>query len=467
LEKFYTFIEDLNSFVWGYPVVITVFCLHIYITYKTGFIQRKLFKGIKLFLQNKSYSKGQISPFAALCVDLSGTVAMGNILGVFYGIVLGGTGSVFWIFVAGILSVATKYAESLLVVKYKVKNQDETIFGGMMYVIEHALKKKWLAVLYAIFFCISSITLYDAFQASEIITLCKRYDYPLSTTIIAILIAVTLACCIFKGIKSISKICVVVVPFMIILYVLSCLAILVINIKYLFPAIILIIKQAFSLKAGVGGSVGIGVITAMRYGISKSAFSSEAGFGTNSVSDALAKAKSPFQQALISSTGTFWDTCVCVLTGLIIATTLCTHPKLPFNEMNITLFLDLTFSKVPFGSLILFCCLFLFIFSTMLEGAYIFETSIKYLLSKINPFFIRSFFVFAIIFVVIIPDRLWTIAIIFEVFVMVPSLLTLFLLGTMISRETKQYFSNDKIDENVDFIPFDKNGNQNKMRINL
>lgn len=468
MEKFYEYIALLDGFIWGYLITISVLCLHLYLTYKTCFIQKKLFTGIKLSLQNKSYQEGQISPFSALCVDLSGIVAMGNVLGVSYGIVLGGAGSLFWIFIAGMLGIATKYAESLLIVKCRVKNQDGIFSGGMMYVIEHVLKKKWLAVLYAIFLCISGMMLYGTFQVDEILSLClKKYDFSLEVIIISILIAIMLACCIIKGIKSISKVCTIVIPFMIILYTVSCLAILAMNIKYLFPALNLIITQAFSLKASVGGAVGVGIITAMRYGISKAVFSSEAGFGTNSVADAAAKTKNSFQQALISSTGVFWDTCVCILTGLIVVTTLCAQPNLSFNQMNVLGFVHLMFSKLPFGNVILFCCIFLFVFSMMFKGAYVFEISVKYLFSKINPFFIRGFFVFVMVFAGVVPDKLWPITELFEVFVLIPSMITLFLLATMVARETKQYLSNDKTDENTDFTPLDKSENQNKININI
>ncbi|MDR1418691.1 MAG: alanine:cation symporter family protein [Endomicrobium sp.] len=464
MEKFYVFIVGLNSFIWGYPVIITMFCLHLYISYKTGFIQRKIFTGIKLSLQNKSYQDGQISPFAALCVDLSGTVALGNVLGVSFGIILGGAGAVFWIFIAGMLGIATKYAESLLIVKFRIKNQDGTTSGGMMYVIEQALKRKGIAVIYAISLCISGMMLYGMFQVNEMTSLCfKRTGFSLEV----ILIAIALACCIYKGIKSISKVCVIVIPFMIILYALSCFVILAMNIKYLFPALSLIITQAFSFKASIGGAAGIGMIAAIRYGVSKAVFSSESGFGTNSVADATAKAKNPFQQALISSTGTFWDTCVCILTGLIVVTTLCAQPNLPFNEGNLVWFLGIIFSKLPFGNTILFCCIFLLTFSMMFEGAYIFEISIKYLFSKINPFFVRSFFVFLIMFAWVFPNKLWFTAELLEIFVMVPSAITLFLLATMVSKETERYLSNDKTDENTGFTSLNKNRSQNQNKIQI
>lgn len=280
----------------------------------------------------------------------------------------------------------------MLIVKYKVKNQDGTIVGSMMYVyvIEHVLKKKWLAIIYAILLCITCFIMYGAFQSSELLLFCfKVKSWSLELIVLLILVSIILTCCIYKGIQSISKACVIIVPFMIILYVLSCLTILMINIKYLLPAISSIFTQAFSLKAGVGGSVGISIITAMRYGISKATFSSESGSGANSVADACAKAKDPFQQALISSTGTFWDSCViCVLTGLVFVTTSYATPSLLINELNVVGILDLAFAKLPYGNLVMFCTLF--IFSTMLE------VSFKYLFPKANFFMIRCLYVFTI-----------------------------------------------------------------------
>ncbi|MDR2066264.1 MAG: amino acid carrier protein [Endomicrobium sp.] len=468
MEKFHVFLSFLDSLVWGYPLIIFMFCLHIYITFRTRFVQRKLFKGIKLSLQNKSYTEGHISPFAALCTDLSGTVAMGNILGVAYGIVLGGVGSIFWIWLTGILGVATKYAESLLIVKYKVKNQDGTIVGGMMYVMEHALKKKWLATIYATLLCITCFMMYGAFQSSELVLFCfKVKSWSLELIGLLILVSIMLACCIYKGIQSISKACVIVVPFMIILYVLSCLTILMINIKYLLPAISSIFTQAFSLKAGVGGSLGVSIITAMRYGISKATFSSESGSGSNSVADACARAKDPFQQALISSTGTFWDSCViCVLTGLVFVTTSYTNPSLPINELNVVGILDLAFAKLPYGNLVMFCALF--IFSTMLEGAYVFEVSFKYLFPKANFFMIRCLYVFTVILGAVLPIKAWDVFELFEGFKIVPSAIVLFLLGSFISKETRQCLSNNNINvENINPGQLVETNKHNEMKINL
>jgi AGCS family alanine or glycine:cation symporter len=470
VEKLYVFLSFLDSLVWGYPLIIFIFCLHIYITFRTRFVQRKLFKGIKLSLKNKSYTEGHISPFAALCTDLSGTVAMGNVLGVAYGIVLGGVGSIFWICLTGILGVATKYAESLLTVKYKVKNQDGTIVGGMMYVMEHALKKKWLAIIYTILVCITCFMMYGAFQSSELFLFCfKVKSWSLELILLLIVVSSMLACCIHKGIKSISKACVIIVPFMIILYVLSCLTILMINIKYLLPAISSIFTQAFSLKASVGGSVGVSIITAMRYGISKATFSSESGSGMNSVADACAKAKDPFQQALISSTGTFWDSCViCVLTGLVFVTTSYAIPSFPINELNVIGILSLSFAKLPYGNLLMFCTLFLFIFSTMLEGAYVFEVSFKYLFSKANFFMIRCFYVFAVILGVVWPIKAWDVFELFEGLKIIPSTIALFLLGSLISKETRQYLSNNNINvENINPGQVLETKKHNEMKINL
>ena len=328
LDVIHGWISRADAIVWGAPLLIALFGTHIFLTIRTAVMQRFLFTAIRLSVTPEKGAAGDVSPFAALTTALAATIGTGNIVGVATAVSLGGPGAVLWMWLTGVLGMATKYSEALLAVKYRVKTADGTMLGGPMYALERGLGMKWLAVLFCLFTVLASFGIGNMVQANSISTLAAS-TFGVSVYVSGALMTALTAVVILGGLKSIARVCEWLVPFMAIVYVGGCLIILATNMHLLAQAVELIVTGAFKPTAAAGGFTGATVMMAARYGVARGLFSNESGLGSAPIVAAAAQTRNPVRQALVSATGTFWDTVViCLLSGLVIVTSILDQPSL-------------------------------------------------------------------------------------------------------------------------------------------
>ena len=309
METINQLFSTLSSFLWGWPMIILLLGTHVFLTFRLRIPQRKLLTGIRLSVKKDKEAKGDVSQFGALATALAATIGTGNIVGVATAVALGGPGAVLWCWLTGIFGMSTKYAEGLLAVKYRVKGKDGHTYGGPMYALERGLNMKWLAVLFAVFTALASFGIGCTVQANSIALLASE-TFGIPDWIMGMIVCFLAGAVIIGGVKAIARVCTVLVPFMAILYVLGCIVILCMNGAYVWPAVQLIVSCAFNPEAAGGGFVGGTVMMAARYGIARGLFSNESGMGSAPIVAAAAQTRNPVRQALVSSTGTFWDTVV-------------------------------------------------------------------------------------------------------------------------------------------------------------
>ncbi|PJI08227.1 MULTISPECIES: alanine/glycine:cation symporter family protein [Clostridium] len=435
-------LKNVDSFLWGLPMIIVLFGTHIFLTFKTGFIQRKIFKGIKLSVTKDPDGEGDVSQFGALSTALAATVGTGNIIGVSTAITLGGPGAVLWMWLTGIFGIATKYSEALISVKYRVKTKDGTMLGGAMYALDRGLKMKWLGVIFAIFASTAAFGIGCSTQTNSIAsTLNDSFGIP--AWISGIIITILVATVIIGGVKSITKVCEALVPFMAIFYLVGCFIILVMNVDVLGQTVLTIIKAAFTKQAAGGGFIGSTVAVACRYGAARGLFSNESGMGSAPIVAAAAKTKNPVKQALVSMTGTFWDTVViCLMTGLVIVSSVIKNPNI--NIKTSSLLTNAAWHQIPVvGSIILSISLSIFAFSTVLGWSYYGERAAEYLFGKkiIKPYRI-AWVIAALIGTLMSLDLVWTISDILNALMVIPNVVAMILLRNVIANETKKYADN-------------------------
>lgn len=456
LETISNAIYAIDDVIWGWWLIILLFGTHIFMTFKTRFIQWKsITKGIKLSVTKDPDAEGEVSNFGALTTALAATIGTGNIVGVGTAIALGGPGAVLWCWLSGVFGIATKYSESLIAVKYRVKKKDGRMQGGAMYALSRGLKwqplGKILGMIFALFAGFASFGIGCATQVNAIANVVQsNTGFPKQA--IGIIIAVLTALVIFGGIQSIAKVCEKLVPFMAIFYVLGCLIILCINYDYIIPAITTICRLAFTPGAAAGGLVGTGIMMAMRYGIARGLFSNESGMGSAPIAAAAAQTRNPVRQALVSSTGTFWDTVVvCLMTGLTLVSTIMKNPAINADEITDGgVLTTLAFGQIPYlGPVILTLGIVCFAYSTVLGWAYYGERAVEYFSGKKGLIPYRILYVaVAAIAPIVTLDVVWALADILNALMAIPNLLAVLLLSNVISQETKVYINDlDKWDE--------------------
>ena len=450
MEFINNFISWLDTVIWAPFMVILLLGTHIFLTLRTGFIQRKVFTGIKLSVTKDPSKDGDVSPFQALTTALASTIGTGNIVGVGTAIFLGGPGAVFWCWITGVFGIATKYAESLISIKYRVKSRDGRMLGGAMYVLERGLNMKWLGMLFALFALLASFGIGSAVQVnaiSEIVTSNVTF-VKIPPIAIGIVLAVITAFVIIGGIKKIAIVCEKLVPTMAACYVIGCFVILGMNHDYIIPGIKAIIKLAFAPGAVAGGLVGRGAITAAQYGIARGLFSNESGLGSAPIAAAAAQTKEPVRQGLVSMTGTFIDTIViCTMTGLSIVITGTWNTGLEGVAITTAAFQKgLPFPPVV-ASFSLMLCLVFFAFTTILGWNYYGERCLEYLSNKsevaVNVY--RWLYILAVfIGPYMTVAAVWNIADIFNALMALPNLIALLVLSNVVVKETKDYFARMK-----------------------
>ena len=464
MELLNDFFTSLSSFLWGWPMIILLLGTHIYLTFRLKVPQRKIFTAIKLSVVPDKNASGDVSQFGALATALAATIGTGNIIGVATAVALGGPGAVLWCWLTGVFGISTKYAEGLLAIKFRVKSNNGKMIGGPMYALERGLGWKWLAILFAIFTAFASFGIGNTVQANAIATI-SHETYGISPYLVGGVVSFLVAAVIFGGVKSIARVCSMLVPFMALFYVLGCIYILSINHSYLGQAIQLICESAFSPQAAGGGFVGTTVMMAARFGIARGLFSNESGLGSAPIVAAAAQTRNPVRQALVSSTGTFWDTVIiCALTGLVIVSSVIAYPDISYADG--AALTKAAFSKIPYlGAPILSFGLLTFAFSTILGWSYYGERSIEYLASKyekgaetrrsharkISITLYRALYIIAI-FVGSITSLsiVWNMADCMNALMAIPNLLSLLFLSGIVVKETQEYLWNDQLDKDME-----------------
>lgn len=447
MEAIIEFFSLLSSFLWGWPMIVLLLGTHVFLTFRLGIPQRKLLTGIRLSLKKDDKAEGDVSQFGALATALAATIGTGNIVGVATAVALGGPGAVLWCWLTGIFGMSTKYAEGLLAVKYREKGSDGRWYGGPMYALEKGLKMKWLALLFAVFTALASFGIGCTVQANSIALLASE-TFGIPTWTIGILVCVFTGSVILGGVKSIARVCTILVPFMAILYVLGCIVILCMNAEFVWPAIKLIVTAAFNPSAAGGGFVGATVMMAARYGIARGLFSNESGMGSAPIVAAAAQTRNPVRQALVSSTGTFWDTVViCALTGIVLVSSILAYPDITYADGAVLT--KVAFSKIPYiGAPLLTFGILTFAFSTILGWSYYGESAVNYIENRRANRFYRILFIVVLFFGSIINlDIIWNISDCMNALMAIPNLIALLLLSGVAARETNKYLWSNRLDE--------------------
>jgi AGCS family alanine or glycine:cation symporter len=450
MERLEALLSTLSGWVWGVPLLVLLVGTHLFLTVRLRFVQRHLFQAIRLSFSRKRDGDGEISPFAALMTALAATIGTGNIVGVATAVAAGGPGAVLWMWLTGVFGIATKYAEALLAVKYRVRAKDGSLVGGPMVVLEQGLGMKGLGVVFAVLTAISAFGIGNMVQANSIATLAHD-SWGIQPVYTGLVLTVLTAVVILGGIRSIARACEVLVPFMALFYIVGCVFILAVNHAHLADTVALIWKSAFSGQAAVGGFMGAGLREAIRYGVARGLFSNESGLGSAPIVAAAAQSRNPVRQALVSSTGTFWDTVVvCALTGLVVVGS--GHWHMADEAGKVLSGAALTraaFADIPVvGPWVLSVGLLTFVFSTILGWSYYGERAMEYLLGPkaVHPY--RILWVVAV-FVgsTLSLKAVWDLADITNGLMAIPNLLSLILLQGVLVRETRHWLWEGRLEE--------------------
>lgn len=444
LNKFFS---EVSSLLWGWPMIILLLGTHLYLTIILRFPQRHIFKAIRLSIKKDQEATGDVSQFASLATALAATIGTGNIIGVATAIALGGPGAVLWCWLTGVFGISTKYAEGLLAIKYRKKKPDGKIIGGPMFALEYGLGWRWLAILFAIFTACASFGIGNTVQANAIATLAHE-TYELSPYITGAVVCLLTGAVVLGGVKSIARVCSMLVPFMAFFYVMGCIYIIYVNAAYVLPAIKLIFISAFSPQAAGGGFVGTTVMMAARYGIARGLFSNESGLGSAPIVAAAAQTRNPVRQALVSSSGTFWDTVViCAMTGIVIVSSVLAYPDVTFD--NGAVLTKVAFSKIPVvGTPLLTFGLLTFAFSTILGWCYYGERAVEYLKGRKWVLGYRVAYIAAVfIGSVMNLSIVWNLADCMNALMAIPNLISLLALSGILIHETRKYLWKGQLDK--------------------
>lgn len=444
------FFASVSSFLWGWPMMILLLGTHIFMTIRLRCPQRKLFTAIRLSIKRDKDASGDVSQFGALATALAATIGTGNIIGVATAIALGGPGAVFWCWITGVFGIATKYAEGLLAIKYRVQTPTGKMLGGPMYALEKGLGWKTMAILFALFTMIASFGIGNTVQANAIATIANN-TYGISPWIMGAVVCGLTAAVIIGGVKSIAKVCGMLVPFMALFYIVGCIYILFVNHNYVWPAISLILKCAFSPEAAGGGFAGSSIMMVARYGLARGLFSNESGLGSAPIVAAAAQTRNPVRQALVSSTGTFWDTVIiCALTGIVIVSSIIAYPDISYHDG--AALTKMAFGKIPYvGEPLLSFGLLTFAFSTILGWSYYGERAVEYLKGKKLSYVYRLLYIVAVYVGSIASlNIVWNIADCMNALMAIPNLLSLLFLNGILVHETRKYLWRDRLDKEME-----------------
>ena len=444
MEKLNEFLGHVSSFLWGIPLLILIVGTGIYLTIRVGFLQVRLLPAALKLVFSKNHDKsaeGDISQFQALTTALAATVGTGNIIGVATAVVLGGPGAIFWMWFSAFFGMVTKYSEAILAVRFRVKDANGRMAGGPMYYLEHGLKQKWLAVLFAIFGAIAAFGIGNGTQSNSVAGIVDS-TFGIDTWITGIILTIFTALVILGGIKSIGNVTAIFVPVMALFYLLAGLIVMVTNITAIPDAFATIFKMAFTGEAATGGAIG----AAIRYGIARGVFSNEAGLGSAPIAAAAAKTDLPGRQALVSMTQVFLDTfLICSITGItIVMSGLYTDKSLPANELTSAAFGHFL---GDWGPIVVAIGLIFFASSTIFGWAYYGEKCFQYLFKNPSLLIVYriAFVIMVFIGSVVSLDLIWTFSDITNALMAIPNLIGLLGLSGVVVYETKRI--QDKLKE--------------------
>ena len=480
MEAFANAVAAVDSFVWGWAMIVLLLGTHVWMTIRTKFIQRKIGTAIKMSLSKSGRenedAEGDVSQFGALTTALAATIGTGNIVGVATGLLAGGPGAVFWMWITGVFGMATKYSECYISVKYRVKDHKGEMLGGAMYALERGFVEKFggkgellgriLGILFALFAAIASFGIGASVQSNSLTGIVTSSiglndsQTVVANWVIGVIIVILVAIVIIGGVKSITKVTTKLIPIMAILYALGCLIIICMNWQYVGEAIVLIVTCAFTGKAAFGGAVGSTIALALQFGFKRGLFSNESGMGSAPLVAASATTKNPARQALVSMSGTFWDTVIiCAITGIMLVSTMLAYPDIEASILagEITAAAQLTttaFAQIPvLGPITLAVGMILFAYSTMLGWAQYGNRAITYLFGK------KAIRVYQVIFLAFIlwgcvasGSVVWDISDITNALMAVPNCIAVLVLSGVIARGTQHYIYDGNLDE-IDETP--------------
>lgn len=463
LHQIDTLLGRIDNFVWGPPLMVLILVGGIYLTLRLVFLQvRKLPLALNWMIQNEEEAEGEVSSFGALCTALSATIGTGNIVGVATAICAGGPGALFWMEVAAFFGMATKYAEGLLAVKYRVIDENNHALGGPFYYIEKGMGAgwKWLGKIFAFFgVCVGLFGIGTFSQVNGISSAVSNFfdpdkqytvnipglgTYSWTVVIASLILSVCVALVLIGGIKRISSVSQVVVPFMALIYVVLCVVLIICNITAIPAAVVTIVKSAFNPSAIAGGVAGT-FIVAMQNGVARGIFSNEAGLGSAPIAAAAAQTKEPVRQGLVSMTGTFIDTIViCTMTGLAIVLTGAWQVE-GLEGVAVTTYAFNTGLPIPhvISSFLLMLCLVFFAFTTILGWDYYSERCLEYLTGgKMHLVMVYRWLYILAVFIgpYMTVSAVWTIADIFNGLMAIPNMIAVLALSGVVAAETKQFF---------------------------
>lgn len=467
------FLQSVDDFVWGPPLMVLILAGGIYLTVRMGILQiRKLPLALKWMVKNEENGEGEVTSFGALCTALSATIGTGNIVGVATAIGTGGPGALFWMELAAFFGMATKYAEGLLAVKYRVVDEENHALGGPFYYIERGMgeKWKWLAKIFAFFgICVGLFGIGTFSQVNGISSAVNSFfdpdmkwtvtipgigEYSWTVVIASLILSICVALVLIGGIKRIANVSQIVVPFMAVIYVVICVALLICNFREIPAAIVTIVRGAFNPSAVTGGIVG-SMMIAIQKGVARGIFSNEAGLGSAPIAAAAAKTKEPVRQGLISMTGTFIDTIViCTMTGLSIVLTGAWQVK-GLEGVGVTTYAFKQGLPIPeeLSAFLLMLCLVFFAFTTILGWDYYSERCLEYLSGGKK----KSILVYRWLYIIAVfigpymtVKAVWTIADIFNGLMAIPNMIAIFALSGVVAKETKSFFERYKNEKRDD-----------------
>jgi len=451
------YLTKIDDIVWGPLMIMFLLGSHIYLTYKTGFIQKYIFKAIKLSVSKDSGSKGELSIFGSLMTALSSTIGTGNIIGVGTAIAAGGPGAVLWTWIGGLFGIATKYSESYMAVKYRHKHSNDEYSGGAMTLFEH-FKMPFMAKLFAILCSLCAFGIGCATQSAAIADLMYE-NFSIDKTVVAIILCAITAIVIIGGVKSIANVCSGLVPFMSIVYVIGCIIILFINGNYIIDALKLILDSAFTTRAAFGGFVGTTIRSAAQNGISRGLFSNEAGMGSAPQATAASKADNAVKPALVGSTGVFWDTVVvCLMTGLVLVTSIMANDSISCIVADGSIIkgaslVSKCFSQIPvIGTPLLVFGILTFAYSTILGWEYYGENTVRYLFGH------RGRYVYRVLWVIVVyvgvksgESMAWVAADILNALMCIPNIIGVLMIREQLAKDTKYYLNHlDEVDSELE-----------------
>mgnify|MGYP000402314624 CR=1 FL=1 len=426
----------LADLVWGPPLLLLLVGTHLYLTIRTRGVQRYLLRGLRWSVARNDDGIGDVSQFGALATALAATIGTGNIVGVSTAVAAGGPGAILWMWLTGVLGIATKYAEAVLAVRYRVRTPLGTMAGGPMYVLERGLGMRGSAVAFAVFTAVAAFGIGNTVQANAIASLAHE-AFQVPPWLTGMVLAGATGAVLLGGVTAIAKVCTILVPLMAIWYVGGCLLLLLHHATAIPGAIGLIVESACTGHAAIGGFAGASVRDAVRYGVARGLFSNESGLGSAPIVAAAARTPDAVRQGLIASTATFWDTVVlCLLTGLVVVVS--GHWR---DGLGGAALIRAAFGDLPLaGPLALTVALLTFVFSTILGWAYYGERAVEYLAGPraVRPY--RLAWVIAVILGAMLSlPAVWAFADVANGLMAIPNLVALLLLGHVVEDETRRH----------------------------